>query len=113
MKVIELLYKLSNNEEVPANIRYDNVNWKYIKDKNDYYSDEWLVDSYLAHCCFEEFADDEVELIKERELPAKFVTYFKNNYDFDKNNELSNDIAEIKQVIDSLIDYLSGKERNE
>jgi CRISPR/Cas system endoribonuclease Cas6 (RAMP superfamily) len=56
--------------------------------------------------------DFEIELIEESKLPVKFTSYFKNNYDFDKNNELSNDIAEIKQVIDSIIDYLLNKEMN-
>lgn len=39
MKVIDLLNKMANNEEVPNTIKYDGINWE-LKEDGLYYSND-------------------------------------------------------------------------
>ena len=39
IKVIDLLNKIANGEELPEEIKYDNTIWQYNKAKTDYYQD--------------------------------------------------------------------------
>ena len=72
MKVIDLLNKIANGEEVPEKIKYDTKEMKYDHNKQDYlgyYSNgngEWLF-QYLFDRCrnTEHFINDEVEVIEE------------------------------------------------
>lgn len=72
MKVIDLLNKIANGEEVPEYIKYDTKEMRYDHNKQDYlgyYSNgngEWLF-QYLFDRCrnTEHFINDEVEIIEE------------------------------------------------
>ena len=61
MKVIELLNKIANGEEVPKKIKYKNSIFTIREDKDDYANDtDWFTDKY-------DFLElnDEVEVIEE------------------------------------------------
>ena len=75
MKIIELLNKIANGEEVPERIKYDTKEMKYDHNKQDYlgyYSNgngEWLF-QYLFDRCrnTEHFINDEVEIIEDKKI---------------------------------------------
>ena len=68
IKIIDLLNKIANGEEVPKKIRFDNINWnkvygeKYMYYKNDYDSDLFL---YFFRKNLDFTLNDEVEIIEE------------------------------------------------
>ena len=79
MKVIDLLNKIANGEEVPKKIKYDTKEMEYDYNKQDYlgyYSNgngEWLF-QYLFDKCrnTEHFINDEVEILEEeKKIPKK------------------------------------------
>lgn len=82
MRVIDLLNKIANGEEVPERIKYDTKEMKYDHNKQDYlgyYSNgngEWLF-QYLFDRCrnTEHFINDEVEVIEEKEMCHKCGKY--------------------------------------
>lgn len=103
IKILDLLNKITKNEEVPLKIKYDGVIWDYNKDGNDYYSDEWLFGSYLWREALSEFYDDEIEIIEEEkkiELPKKLNC--QDEWEYSKQY--------LADKIDELIDYLKYKE---
>lgn len=62
MKVIELLNKIANGEEVPEKIKYINSIWKYDKETKDYFHDDlWLI--YTMNSIG--LTEREVEMIEE------------------------------------------------
>ena len=68
MKVIDLLTKIANGEEVPKKIRFNNIEWNRVYgEKNVCYIDEYDSDFFL--CFFRNNLDftlnDEVEIIEE------------------------------------------------
>ena len=70
IKVIDLLNKMANGEELPEEIKYDNTIWQYNKAKNDYYQDIGSTKLYF----FAELVvynkdglNDTVEIIEEQE----------------------------------------------
>lgn len=86
MKVIDLLNKIANGEEVPEKIKYDTKEMKYDRHKQDYlgyYSNgngEWLF-QYLFDRCrnTKHFINDEVEIIEEKKIPEKLEKYYDEN----------------------------------
>lgn len=70
MKIIDLLVKISKDEEMPKKIKYGCYIWKYDKDAKDYYrtkiNEEYV---YLFQDLFKDathsFINNEVEIIEE------------------------------------------------
>ena len=136
IKIIDLLNKIANGEEVPEKIKYDTKEMKYDHNKQDYlgyYSNgngEWLF-QYLFDRCrnTEHFINDEVEIIEEKKLPEKLEEIGIIDYDLGyidyKNIEvlktwLNSDMQTIFNELDlivknqnQLIDYLESKEKGE
>lgn len=65
MKIIDLIIKLANKEEMPKKIIYNNVTLEYDEKNEDYYSyyDRGLFE-YLFECDLQ-FLNNEVEIIEE------------------------------------------------
>ena len=102
MKVIDLLNKIANGEEVPEKIKYNNEKYKYYKDID--YRDER--GNYLLSgepICIA-FLNDEVEIIEEEKKILKKISLssYHNSTDDIKEKVLINKINEI-------IDYLNSK----
>ena len=99
MKVIDLLNKIANGEDVPKKIKYYGYVWEFLN--NGVYSSYWFNDielqDYLDGNILENL-NDEVEIIEE----DKEIEYLRNQ-DFyikkvgDKVNELIKAVNELKK----------------
>lgn len=81
MKVIDLLNKIANNEEIPKQVKYKNYYWKYIEEAKDYKDNE---DDYVFSCSnydIPEMLDNEVEIIEEDKEIKKIKQYYDKDLD--------------------------------
>ena len=100
MKVIELLNRIANKEELPKKIRFNNIEWNRVYgEKNVCYIDEYDNDFFLHF--FRNDLDftlnDEIEII---EKPKNIKKLDENN-----TNVLTN-IIENRKKINEIIDYI-------
>lgn len=105
MKIIDLLNKIANGEEIPKKIKYRDKIWEYtstVKGRGyQYYSipyEEWKTlqnQVYLEECL-----NDEAEIIEE----PKKIERCKGYEDFDCMDEL---IEHLREKIDTLIDEVN------
>ena len=106
MKIIDLLNKIANGEEVPERIKYDTKVMTYDHNKQDYlgyYSNgngEWLF-QYLFDICksTEHFINDEIEIIEEKKIPKKLKCKY--------TSQIGK--IELAKTINEIIDYLESK----
>ena len=105
MKVIDILNKIANGEEVPDKIRFDNKEWNRIYgEKNVYYIDDYDNDFFI-HFFRNNLTftlNDEVEMIEE---PKNIKKLDENN-----TNVLTN-IIENRKKINEIIDKLNSMEK--
>jgi hypothetical protein len=119
MKIIDVLNKIANGEEVPKTIMYDGDIWKYDELSNDY---EIFDESDDLHLFREELnitraLNDEVEILEEDKKIEKVNTYVLSDYDFKHYYEDSDSliateiinrfIKEYSYKINEIIDYLN------
>ena len=108
MKIIDLLNKIANGEEIPKMIKYKSKTYSYDELERDYENytstNDWLFESYLIT----KILNDEVEIIEapkkieklelesgkidDKEFLAKYITH--NRY---KINELIDEINNLKE----------------
>ena len=101
MKIIELLNKIANGEEVPKRIKYINSIWEYDKETKDYFNDDlWLIYSMNSIGLTER----KVEILEEeKKIPEKISL----NYADDRKPE---EVYEyLRCSYNQLIDYLKSK----
>ena len=102
MKIIDLLNKIANGEEVPEIIKYNNFIYKYDKDICDYDGDDlYLFDNT-------DKLNDEVEILEEEKkipekIPEEIIVGKKQPTHRIKNIE-----KKINEII-SYLDYLKSK----
>lgn len=67
IRVIDLLNKIANGEEVPEKIKYENYIYWYNKNLKDYENAQVEFTSYLISCRYHttDFLNDEVEIIED------------------------------------------------
>lgn len=108
MKIIDLLVKKANGEEIPKKIRYgsyimiyDIYENDYRTSEQDYYDCDVKTYKWLFIDCIDIFADlnDEIEIIEEKPKKIEKLTHL----DFADKVAVGNKINEI-------IDYLLEKE---
>ena len=114
IRIIDLLNKIANGEEVPKKIKYPNKEKEYIYDLDvqDYRCDDTLIfDTLFSKYRTKFFINDEVEIIEEKEIPEKL-----EDYDFDESLDantkcecLRERMQEIENQLDEIIDYLKSK----
>ena len=119
MKVIDILDRIANGEEVPNKIRFDNIEWNRVYgEKNVCYIDEYDNDFFLHF--FRNNLDftlnDEVEIIEEDKKIEKLETMNSRDYleDRCKNLDTTNialDIETIRHWINKIIDKLNEMEK--
>lgn len=102
MKIIDLLNKIANGEEVPKKIKYNNIILSYDKDLSDYYK---YYGEYLFYHLFGkdklDFLNNEVEILEEeKKIPEKLEI-------LPDNEHYSNEVLYGK--INEIIDYLKSK----
>lgn len=106
MRIIDLLNKIANREEMPKKIIYKNVTYEHDEKSEDYYTcyDRGLFE-YLFKCCAN-FLNDEVEIIEE---PKKI-----EKIDFGTLNTQKEKNKVMKDTINELIDEINNlKEKKE
>jgi len=118
MKIIDLLNKIANGEEVPKKIKYDDIIYEYDYDEKNY--TYFFIDNhnYLFDEEITQILDDKVEILEEeKKIPEKLNTWygiepvnldssttFKDNSKYiDFNTEMFFD------KINEIIDYLKSK----
>ena len=79
IKIIDLLNKIANKEEVPEKIKFEDVIYEYDKERKDYIKviDDWCSETLLYHvmyCHFiKEILENEVELIDNDEIDIESI----------------------------------------
>ena len=111
MKVIELLNKIANGEEVPKKIEYNTLLWNYCNDVGDYSDTEWYLfkDIMTEVDNNVEFLNNEVEIIEENKKISKLDLYESNGngtFVISKNDE------KIQNKINEIIDKLNELKEN-
>jgi hypothetical protein len=111
MKVIDLLNKIANGEEVPEKIKYKDIIFDYKKEKGDYESEEgqffldWVeLNEYGLH--------DEVEIIEEDKKIEKIT--MRAGLVGDIDNKLENldiNIMAVEDKINEIIDYINRSDK--
>ena len=101
MKVIDLLNKIANDEEVPETIYYSGLEFEWTG--LNYYCKK--TDEYLdKHICLEDL-EQEVEIIEEpqeHKIPKKITSI----YIIGNNEVLADAVNEFQSKINEIIDYL-------
>ena len=115
MKVIDLLNKIANNEEVPKKIKYQGDIYLYNEDENVYEGLEECVT--LLENVYECDLNDEIEIIEEeKDKEINYVsTYVLCDIDFERKGKYSLKAVEIidkafeeySETINNLIDELN------
>ena len=112
IKIIDLLNKIANGEEVPEKFRFAGLVFErkgcYIEDEDG----DSIFDSM-----FTDFSNlnDEVEILEEKKLPEKLSTWFS----LEKDSEIANiqyanhNFEKMYEKINEICDYLKSKEKGE
>lgn len=66
MKVIDLLNKIANNEEVPKKIKTRNNIYEYEESENDYLHDKYKLHFINNELIYAKRLNDEIEIIEEK-----------------------------------------------
>ena len=112
MKVIDLLNKIANGEEVPKKIRFNNIEYTLDQNIDSYWNGEkkqWFESRIYGHCL-----NDEVEIIEEDKKIKKLKPEIIMERDYyDSNNAidyLRMDLKDITNKINEIIDILNKGE---
>lgn len=115
IKIIDLLNKIANNEEVPKKIIFDTYLYIYDKENKIYYNEEneTLWQSYNFR-----ILNDEVEIIKEDKKIEKISWQEKESLagEFtasEKQNILTRRTEKLKSSLNELIDEINNLKEND
>lgn len=103
IKIIDLLVKIANNEEVPKKIKYSNVKLEYVEENGDYYNyyGRGLFEYKFGNC--KNFLNDEVEIIEEPKKIEKLPKGITDNACATKDQRtIANKINELIDEINNL-----------
>ena len=121
MKIIDLLNKIANGEEVPKKIKIKNNVYEWYRRCENTFNyrlsyDGKLVDSYLSDDWFidsKDMLNDEVEILEEeKKIPEKLnvIAYEKCIHEVThKEKQLALEIRETQIAFNEIIDYLKSK----
>ena len=111
IKIIDLLNKIANGEEVPKKIKFDNQIWNInYGEKNIYYTNYCDADLFII--IFREnlnfTLNDEIEILEEEKKMPEKLGYFKSEEQLYNMSKiiLFNDIV---GKINEILDYLEAK----
>lgn len=99
MKIIDLLNKIANGEEVPKKIKWQGQIYEYSRNDRFYYQNSWSMyrDFYTEGNCL----NDEVEIIEE----PKTIEHCLKSDRFLRNED---EIEYLRTKIDELIDEINN-----
>lgn len=116
MKIIELLNKIANNEEVPKEIMFRGEMCSFDNEDKDYYCQEYgyivwhLIDN---GCNMYDVLDTELDIIEEKPISLKpFKNYLEDTSDLpqiDKDNRIIEYIHQMSLKINYLLEKESDK----
>lgn len=111
MKVIDLLNKIANGEEVPKKFKYDCYVWTYNYESSAYWNGKSIEFEDYMDDGLMKYLNDEVEILEEKEIPEKICTNrIINTKDILEFEMIQNKInAEYTYAINEIIDYLKSK----
>ena len=109
MKIIDLLNKIANGEEVPKEIFHQKQWWKY-NPNNDYEGTEWggcLLNSILINQL-----NDEVEIIEEdKKIEEPKIDFMKEDYTLEDIVHMTTiNVGKLTDKICEIIDYINNKD---
>ena len=115
MKIIDLLVKIANGEEVPKKFKFKNssYNKEFYFDGDIYkykdYDGEYAMTDDIS---IEIALNDEIEIIEEKKIPKKLKSLNKvgsvpDLVEFTDKQQLNNHL--LKNKINEIIDYLKSK----
>ena len=117
MKVIDLLVKIANKEEVPKKIKWLGQIYEYSPNDKFYYQNNYSMyrDFYTEGNCL----NDEIEIIEEDNKIDKLDTSIINalRYDYEKNKEMTisniaSDFLSVSKAINELVDEVNKLKEN-
>ena len=110
MKIIDLLNKIANGEEVPKKIKFNGFVWTYDIYNKRYYEGKSLLFNVLGHYKGI-ILNDEVEILEEeKKIPEKIKLYTlsdNDSADFTTLQDFNN--RDIQRTINWILDYLKSK----
>lgn len=119
MKVIDILNKIANREEIPKKVKYNDEFYKLNNYNNKYYRDNTEIDLLREHRHIESFFNDEIEIIED--TPKKIE---KINWELTKEtiNPVSDSntvkitalmkrTEKLKKTLNEIIDYINNMEK--
>ena len=127
MKIIDLLNKIANGEEVPKNFIYDDYYWSWCESCEIFESVDELGGSFnlYKYLTTEGNLNDDIEIIDDEEPKKieKIITYKTNDGDeyfanilkVSKNGEyeITEDVSFVIDKINEIIDYINKGDSNE
>lgn len=108
IKVIDLLNKIANGEEVPKKIRIDHWCYKFewVEHDSNYYDKHNEIDLMSCLSCDKEELNYEVhEIEEEKKIPENNFNYI---YSCEDEHIMAN-FENIKTTLKDIIDYLKSK----
>lgn len=124
IKVIDLLIKIANREEVPKKIKWENIIYAYSEYDKDYLEYPFSNEEYkglfdMRDNILTQFLNDEVEIIKEPKKIKKIEIYEDSNghYFYDKHCKkiyiTCDEINFMFEQFNELIDEINNIKENE
>lgn len=112
IKIIDLLNKIANGEEVPKKIRIDHWCYKFewIEHQNNYYDKHNEIDLMSCLSCDKEELNYEVhEIENEKKIPGKMPYKCSIGYANPREQVFVDNINTLKDKINEILDYLESK----
>ena len=98
MKIIDLLNKIANEEELPEKIYYSDKIWYWDTRENDYVEDYKRLFNYYLDECLISSLNDEIEIIEEDELKTKVMIVDKEGNEKEYLLELGEGLKEGEKI---------------
>ena len=120
MKIIELLIRIANKEEIPKKIEYSNKIWKLEEHSGDYKNEDTYLFEYLfKHFNTKFFINDKAEMIEEpkkikypilhKTAPSETTGYQMPNW----RNLIDCNFEYLNKTICQLIDEINNLKEND
>jgi hypothetical protein len=113
MKVIDLLNKIANEDEIPEKIKYENYIYWYDKNWKDYKNAQVEFRSYLISCRYHntDFLNEEVEIIDDEQEEDKKIEKFYFSVYQDQKLGGREVVEQLETKINEIIDYINKENK--